>query len=384
MKTKALLEWQEKFVLPTLEGCCTIFISLGELLVDKSVVLNKECDSFRHRMQRFKKRLGHRQQDVQELRQQLICYLQYLDIFNGNLMRYVNRIRRSLAVELTVTSQDVRDIKNSLEQQEDREFLKWLLPKDLDSQHTTTHIADRVPDTGKWFLESLQYTHWCDEPAKILLCPGKPGAGKSMMCLVVAQDLIDRYSDSASSAVLYCNYKRQGDQTVENILLSLLKQLLHGRSVLPSVKDLLGYNSASQRRPTLAQIVTALRAVIAQDTRTFLIIDALDECNSSTRRLLLLEVFKIVSDLKANLLATTRPTCMAEITKMEALPDDITQLEISATTTDIDLYVANHLPTLVKKKSSTSCGRAVRPAVGKDTNIQDRIKVAVREAASGM
>jgi hypothetical protein len=271
-----------------------------------------------------------------------------------------------------------------MEQQEDREFLKWLIPTDLDSQHPTTHIADRVPDTGKWFLESPQYAQWCDEPAKVLLCPGKPGAGKSMMSLMVAQDLIDRCGDSASSAVVYCNYKRQEDQTVESLLLSFLKQLLHGKSVPESVKTLLRYNTAPQKRPILSQIVTALRAVVSRNTRTFLIIDALDECNNLARRLLLLEVFKIVSDLKVNLLATTRSTCVAEISDIQMCPDGITQLEISATIADIDLYVENHIPPLVRKKSSALGARAVRPAAGKDTNIQNLIKVAVRESANGM
>jgi hypothetical protein len=87
LKARALPEWQEKPVLPTLEGCCTIIISLGELLDDRAAAFSKEHDSFRHRMQSFRKRLGHRQADVQELRQQLICYLQYLEIFNGNLTR---------------------------------------------------------------------------------------------------------------------------------------------------------------------------------------------------------------------------------------------------------------------------------------------------------
>lgn len=278
----------------------------------------------------------------------------------------------------------MRDTKKSLEQQEDREFLKWLIPTDVDCQHPSTHIADRVPGTGKWFLESLQYTRWCDEPAKFLLCPGKPGAGKSMMSLMIADDLINRYGDSASSAVVYCNYKRQNDQTVENILLSFLKQLLQGRCVPSQIKETLRYSSAPQKRPMLPQIVTALRTAIAQNNRTFIILDALDECSEPTRSLLLPEIFKIVSDLPANLVATTRPTCMTQIMDMKELPEEITELEISATSSDIDTYVETHLPPLVKKKASASSSRATRSTAGNDSNVKEDIKTAVRETADGM
>jgi hypothetical protein len=87
LKARALPEWQEKPVLPTLEGCCTIISALGDLLNVREAAFSKEHNSFRHRMQSFKKRLEHEQADVQELRQQLICYLQYLEIFNSNLTR---------------------------------------------------------------------------------------------------------------------------------------------------------------------------------------------------------------------------------------------------------------------------------------------------------
>jgi Ni2+-binding GTPase involved in maturation of urease and hydrogenase len=58
-----------------------------------------------------------------------------------------------------------------------------------------------------------------------LFCPGIPGAGKTILTSIVVENLLTRFKDepSVKIAYVYCNFRSQDQQRVEDLLASLLK-----------------------------------------------------------------------------------------------------------------------------------------------------------------
>ena len=97
--------------------------------------------------------------------------------------------------------------------------------------------------------------------------------------------MIDNLCDQAGEegiavAGLYCDFLSQQEQTVNNIVGAILKQLV-GRGDIPSyLRE--AYQKAKKefggRGPQLLDLIKILRTTIAPLPRVFICIDALDEC----------------------------------------------------------------------------------------------------------
>jgi Cdc6-like AAA superfamily ATPase len=158
-------------------------------------------------------------------------------------------------------------------------------------------------------LNSTEYQDWLKAGKQTLFCPGIPGAGKTFITSIVIDYLQTNYK-SSGVAYLYCNIGQQGQQTPESLLGSILKQLVWNQSPLPrEVKDLYDQHKDKRSRPELMEISKVLQCVISLDSRTFIIIDALDECQNhdSCRNSLLSEIFTLQAKTQLNIFATSRP-----------------------------------------------------------------------------
>lgn len=170
--------------------------------------------------------------------------------------------------------------KQSSEHRND--VLKWLTPIDYASQQHD-YFRSRQPGTGQWLLNSDQYHRWLKNSAEILFCQGIPGAEKTILTSMVIDQLTTKFHDDLDTGIayIYFNY-HQRDERAENLLLSLLKQLTQKKSFLPPCVNAL----YEQRRdkgipPSLETISLALQTVARAYSRTFIVVDALDECPDS-------------------------------------------------------------------------------------------------------
>ncbi|KAJ4359942.1 uncharacterized protein N0V89_000501 [Didymosphaeria variabile] len=92
------------------------------------------------------------------------------------------------------------------------EILRWMTPsKQLfqNPESRTNHLG-----MGNWAVRSEAYKTWSNLHSQTLFCPGLPGAGKTYITSVIAQDL-------------------RNEQTLENLLVSLLRQLVDQMRLLP-------------------------------------------------------------------------------------------------------------------------------------------------------
>ncbi|RYO73935.1 hypothetical protein DL766_005894 [Monosporascus sp. MC13-8B] len=230
------------------------------------------------------------------------------------------------------------------------------------------HINRRKPGTGQWFLDTPEFQSWLNTDNRTLFCPGTPGAGKTIITSIVIEHLQTNYK-SSSIAYLYCNVGRQGQQTPQGLFGSILKQLVRNQSPLPKVvKGLYNRHKARQSRPGLKEISEVLQSIISPDSRTFIVIDALDECQNHDRCRdnLLSEIFTLQAKTRLNVFVTSRPQ------EVEAKFNSSIVREIIAMNKDIEIYLDYQI-SLWKKSHNNNLD-----------NVRSMIKTEITRAADGM
>lgn len=240
------------------------------------------------------------------------------------------------------TESNIQTLKSHLHRREDLEILNWLTPIDYGPQHSD-FLGRQQSGTGQWLLDSQEYQAWRDASKQTLFCQGIPGAGKTILTSIVINNLCQRFDSdiNVGIAYVYCNYQRQGEQKVDHILASLLKQLTERLLSLPgTVKGLYKDHKSKRTRPSLEETSRVLKSVAAMYSRVFLIIDALDECSASDgcRRKLLQELFALQANCQAKLFATSRISPEIEESFKESL-----SLEIRAKEDDVRRYLDDHI-----------------------------------------
>jgi hypothetical protein len=115
--------------------------------------------------------------------------------------------------------------------------------------------------------------------------------------------------DSVATTFIYCNYKEQAQQTVSNLVASLLRQIVQGRrAISDDVKSFFERHRRQTSRPTLDQLKDVLISEIRTRSKVLIIVDALDECREDdTTRALLLEVLRSLPR-QVNLMVTSLPS----------------------------------------------------------------------------
>ena len=252
---------------------------------------------------------------------------------------------------VSTTGINVELMRSKFDKEEDLNILKWLTPIDYATQQSDC-ISRRQPGTGQWLLDSVEYQDWLKTPGKTLFYPGIPGAGKTFLTAIVVDDVYSRFQcdTSVGIAYLYCDYRRQHEQNIEDLLSNLLKQLTQKQASIPDGVQALYEKYRNQpERPTSNEILSVLHSVSILYSRVFLIIDALDECQvtNGCRTRLLSGIFELQAGGRANLLSTSRYD--SEI--QERFKESIS-LEIRTKDGDMQSYLASHMERLPSFVSS--------------------------------
>jgi Cdc6-like AAA superfamily ATPase len=193
--------------------------------------------------------------------------------------------------------------------QERRTIIEWVTRIDYIPQQVD-FIGRRQEATGQWLLYSNEFQTWLSETKQTLFCTGMPGAGKTMITSIVVDHLCTKFHNDASMGIayIYCNFRRQQEQKPVDLLASLLRQFVQGQPSMPEIVKSLYERNRDQPGPSYDDILKTLHVVITNYSRTFIIIDALDECqicDGGCKRFLS-EIFGLQAKTGANLFATSR------------------------------------------------------------------------------
>lgn len=304
------------------------------------------------RVKRAWKRLTGEPDDIRELRSHITSNIILLNSFS-------ERFTGDKVVKLVWHQDD----------QECRAILDWLTPIDYTSLQND-FIRRRQAGTGQWLLDSPEFQSWLKTDKQTLFCPGVPGAGKTILTSIVVDDLEKRFQDNKSTGIayLYFHFRRQHEQKTDDILASLLKQLAQGQSLPESLKSLYDSHRHKRTRPSFDEISRPLQSVAAMYSRVFIIVDALDECQTfdGCRSRFLMEIFALQARCGANIFATSR--FIPEITSTF---NQGMVIEIRASDEDVQRYLEGHMGQLPS-------------FVGRNRKLQEEIKTGISEAVDGM
>lgn len=218
-------------------------------------------------------------------------------------------------------------------------ILDWLTPLDPSSQQSDI-ISQKQAGTGQY----TRYQTWAEEPGKILFCEGYPGAGKTMISAIVIEDLLNQFrtNETVGIAFTFCSIRRPEEQQTEQILRSIAKQL--SRTLTPLPKRLVDQYNQNTNRPSFlhsTKIDDILNDAITRLTRSFVIVDAIDECDTtnSNRNILISKLLRLVRQSKVNLLVTSRKLSAIK----QHFQDNVLKIRICAKEADLNLYIDSQL-----------------------------------------
>jgi Cdc6-like AAA superfamily ATPase len=144
-----------------------------------------------------------------------------------------------------------------------RALLDWITLANTGLQQSD-FINQRQAGIGTWLLESPEFKDWL-ENGNTMYCPGMPGAGKTLLTAVVVEELNSRFQGDESVAVtyLYCNFRRQHEQRADDLLSSLLRQLIQPLPSAPDcVQSLYKRHKSFGTNMSFDEILTCLKSVI--------------------------------------------------------------------------------------------------------------------------
>jgi hypothetical protein len=218
-----------------------------------------------------------------------------------------------------------------------RDLIGWICPVDYHVQHRD-FIDRHQTGTGQWFLQEAEFQGWNQSREATLFCPGIPGAGKTIMAALVIDHLL-RTQHVADEPVtfVYCNYKRQSEQSAKHMLSSILRQIIDIQPGVPKlVQDFYTSHTEKRTTPSRDEIKQVIEAVSKDLRGLTIIVDALDECETRARQEFLSAVETLSRQCTVRLLATSRP-----LPTVQSHPTFLGKpmLEVKASDGDLEKYI---------------------------------------------
>ncbi|KAJ7434237.1 hypothetical protein FB451DRAFT_1195524 [Mycena latifolia] len=226
----------------------------------------------------------------------------------------------------------VQEQRDTIDAEKRQNILDWMSPLNF-LQRQADIYGTLQPGTGEWLLGEAQFQDWESGPGKVLFCHGIPGAGKTVLVSLVVHHLETCVRTTDIGLVcIYLNHKETETQTITNLLGGLWRQLMLGKPISATVQNLYDYHHERQTRPQLEEVWKALESAVAQYSKVFIVIDALDEYPENYRHRFL----KYLGTLgpNVNIMMTSRPHI-----NLDSQFPHLKTIEIRATEDDIHKYV---------------------------------------------
>lgn len=335
------------------DGCRNVLTEI-EKTIEKYTELRPNQGMGKNALKRVWKRLKWDPDDIHSLRIRLSSNVALLNAFSGH-----------------ITQGNIAKLVQYQDSRERQTILDWLSPVSAYTTQQNHYKSRRQTGTCQWLLESPEFQTWVTKPKQTLFCPGIPGAGKTFLTSALIEELQARFGSNSDIGIAYffCNYQQIEEHRLERLLACLLRQLVQGQQFTPhSLKILYDQHSGIGTRPSISEIYEALQSVCGSFSRLFVVIDALDEYQSSdgSRTRILDEIFELQDRSCLNFFATSR--FIPEILrKFECKPS----LEIRARRHDVMRYLRDHMTRLPS-------------FVLRSAELQEKIIFDITEAAGGM
>jgi hypothetical protein len=220
-----------------------------------------------------------------------------LKLDTSNLVNYTLKMKN-----------DTTALRDSIAVQQRKELIRWICPVDYHVQHRD-FIGRHQTGTGRWFLQDKKFQEWLKSKDTTLFCPGIPGAGKTIVAALVIDHLLrTRHLAKEPLVFIYCNYKRQSEQSAKHMLSSILCQIIDIQPGTPKLaQDFYTAHTTKRTTPSSDEIRQTLETVSKDLYGLTIVIDALDECEARVRHDLLAIIGSMRMYCHVRFMVTSRP-----------------------------------------------------------------------------
>ena len=211
----------------------------------------------------------------------------------------------------------------------------------------------RIHGSCEWLLSRDEFQSWIvdDDKLHVLWLLGAPGIGKTMISSYVVEVLQRKEEESPSAIFIFyfCNDRNDSRRTTPAIVRGLLVQLLREQpGLFQAIKDDYKRHGKSITG-NLSALFAALRRLLRRtEARIYILIDALDECEGSSRHDFFTFIEDLDPDMKVSIIITSRP----EVDVEDAVGDitDMIQIDSAKVNNDLSNFINIRVDDLAKKK----------------------------------
>ncbi|KAJ7118107.1 ankyrin repeat-containing domain protein [Mycena epipterygia] len=212
-------------------------------------------------------------------------------------------------IEHNYISKSVRDVARKQEwyheSAERDQIIEWYSPLNFFLRQADI-FNSRQPGTGQWLLEHDTFKKWKSGSGNMIWCRGMPGAGKTVLVSIIVDILrTELESHNIGVAAIYLNHKETDAQSPSKLLASLWRQLVFRKPIWSTIHQLYEKHHEPRTRPSLDEDQAVLCSIIAEYSKVFILVDALDEYPEMQRDVLLRLLCTLGPGV--NLLVTSRP-----------------------------------------------------------------------------
>ncbi|KAJ7114718.1 ankyrin repeat-containing domain protein [Mycena epipterygia] len=260
-----------------------------------------------------------------------------LNLFAG---RFASNRMADVQIEQSRISHKVDDVQLlALEQK----LEKWLQnPPDMKKKQDDTQELHHA-GTGSWFLDSQQFNEWKKKSGSLWI-KGNSGTGKSVLSSVVIKKLFKDRQPSVQGTVavayFYFDFRDEERQLVKNMLRSIIMQLSAQSPNPYSALDRQYNLCKGQKLLTHEDLLTVLDELLLELGRTYIVLDALDECKDTHLLIQLISSLRQRRRSPLHLLVTSQPR------EIFTVPFDGVEhivLEPDTVHNDIQLFVSSEV-----------------------------------------
>lgn len=247
-------------------------ISLDTSDAVRKVLRNQEAEAEASQAQRkldAEERERIRREDADERQRSRQEQAQAAEILRREEAEQWERSRREAAEE---REKAARAREREIKEQKRAAMIDWLSPLSFQARQSELYnqcIQQNVSIPS--LLAAPEFDAWTSGPPWMLQCVGEPGAGKTLLCALVIERLKTMFRKrNIPILCIYLNYKESSIQTLDNLISSLLKQLLqHPDAEFKSLEaKRLFLGAENESRPTLDDFYEAFRAEIRHFERS--------------------------------------------------------------------------------------------------------------------
>ncbi|KAB5560309.1 ankyrin repeat-containing domain protein [Coniochaeta sp. 2T2.1] len=239
----------------------------------------------------------------------------------------------------------------------------------LTNTETGLASAEETGDTLQSVLAETKQKWLNGKQNSTLWCPGDAGAGKTVMVSAVV-DCIDTMMDRSKVvvALVYCNYSDPSTRSEVGILSSIIRQLVEQCKVVPAeIRAFRDKYAGRLTRPTVEERIALIRLLARPYDRTYILIDALDECSKEDRVSFLRSISQLERIIR--LLVTSRP-----VLDLQGRFSCLCRIDIAAHESDIRAYL----------ESAIDGDESMQRFTSKDPNLKEDIVNSLQVMADGM